>query len=104
MSRHLKLNWIVPENIPFFDGHFPGQPILPGFAIVDESLRFLREQKKDLPLAFNIQNAKFARPITPRMQIEVSAEQEAESTNRWVVRWSDATTQDELVLLSVVFG
>ena len=35
----------VTYNEPYFQGHFPGEPVMPGVLIVD--IKFRRKQRKD---------------------------------------------------------
>ena len=54
-----------PSNLLYFDGHFPGQPILPGVVQLDWVIRFGRECF-ELPAEFRaVHGLKFRRVIPP---------------------------------------
>ena len=62
---------IVPRNLLYFDGHFPGQPILPGVAQVDWVIAYGR-RCFDLPPVFcAIQALKFQHIIPPDTAIKL---------------------------------
>ena len=60
-------------NEPFFQGHFPGQPVMPGVLILEsmaQAASFLALKTVDNPLSKNmlfsgVDNAKFRKPIMP---------------------------------------
>ncbi|MGE5189820.1 MAG: 3-hydroxyacyl-ACP dehydratase FabZ [Gemmatimonadota bacterium] len=70
----------VTINEPFFTGHFPGYPVMPGVLIVEAlaqaggivALKAIGEGKK---LAFfgGIDNCKFRRPVVPGDQLRLEA-------------------------------
>ncbi len=74
----------VTINEPFFQGHFPGVPIMPGVLIIEalaqvSGILFLSQQtdgKKRITYFAGIDKAKFRKPVTPgdqlRFEIEVS--------------------------------
>jgi beta-hydroxyacyl-ACP dehydratase FabZ len=70
----------VTANEPFFPGHFPGLPIMPGVLQIEAMaqaacLAFIR--KDDPPLDFfiaSIQEAKFRRPVVPGDTLMLHAE------------------------------
>lgn len=71
----------VSGNEPFFQGHFPGRPIMPGVLIVEamaQSACVLFLSKPDLKdkLAFfmGIDKVKFRKPVVPGDQLELRVE------------------------------
>ena len=61
----------VTANEPFFQGHFPGAPIMPGVLLLEALAQtggILVHQKgydKKIAVLLNITNAKFRRPVIP---------------------------------------
>jgi 3-hydroxyacyl-[acyl-carrier-protein] dehydratase len=61
----------VTSNEPFFQGHFPGAPIMPGVLLLEALAQtggILVHQKgydKKIAVLLNITNAKFRRPVVP---------------------------------------
>jgi beta-hydroxyacyl-ACP dehydratase FabZ len=62
----------VTMNEPFFQGHFPGRPVMPGVLIVEAmaqagSILPLSEpeNKGKIPLIGGIENVRFRRPVVP---------------------------------------
>jgi 3-hydroxyacyl-[acyl-carrier-protein] dehydratase len=67
----------VTINEPFFQGHFPGYPIMPGVLVVEAMaqagalimLSEIADHGNKLAVFTGIEKAKFRRPITPGDQI-----------------------------------
>ncbi|MCL5981897.1 MAG: 3-hydroxyacyl-ACP dehydratase FabZ [Firmicutes bacterium] len=62
----------VTINEPFFPGHFPGRPVMPGVLIVEAmaqvgaaALMLLEENKGKLALFAGIDNLRFRRQVLP---------------------------------------
>jgi 3-hydroxyacyl-[acyl-carrier-protein] dehydratase len=55
----------VPADHPAFAGHFPGMPVLPGAALLDEVLHILEEDLALDPVEWQIASAKFLEPVRP---------------------------------------
>jgi 3-hydroxyacyl-[acyl-carrier-protein] dehydratase len=61
----------VTVNEPFFQGHFPGTPIMPGVLILEALAQtggVLVHQKgyvKKIAVLLNVSNAKFRKPVLP---------------------------------------
>jgi beta-hydroxyacyl-ACP dehydratase FabZ len=103
----------VTANEQFFQGHFPGAPVMPGVLIVEAmaqcgALLFLRDiENREEKLFFfgGIDKARFRKPVTPGDQLilEVSALQARANTAklRGVARVGDVVVA-EADLLSVM--
>ena len=66
----------VTINEPFFQGHFPGQPIMPGVLMIEALaqaggiLALLNGKNKDkIAFFMTINNVKFRKPVTPGDQL-----------------------------------
>ncbi|MBD0274356.1 MAG: 3-hydroxyacyl-ACP dehydratase FabZ [Acetobacteraceae bacterium] len=85
----------VSINEPFFQGHFPAHPVMPGVLIVEsmaqtagvlvvESLGPRARGK--LVYFLSIESAKFRRPVTPGDQLRVHVAKERQRGNIWKFR------------------
>src|SRR5260370_10439809 len=69
----------VTINEPFFIGHFPEFPVMPGVLIVEAMaqvagvlvLKSLPDRKNKLVLLASIESAKFRRPVLPGDQLRI---------------------------------
>src|SRR5450432_2266030 len=69
----------VTINEPFFVGHFPDFPVMPGVLIVEAMaqvagvlvLSQIPDRKSKLVLLASIENAKFRRPVRPGDQLRI---------------------------------
>ena len=72
----------VTINEPFFQGHFPGQPIMPGvlsLEVLCQAGSFLMLNQVEDPLEKNmffttVEKTKFKRPIVPGDQLKIEVE------------------------------
>ncbi len=72
----------VTFNEPFFQGHFPGSPVMPGVLIVEAMaqvgavllLRGVPDREKKLVYFAGIDKARFRRPVTPGDQLRFEVE------------------------------
>jgi beta-hydroxyacyl-ACP dehydratase FabZ len=69
----------VTINEPFFQGHFPGAPVMPGVLIIESMAqvagvmiyRDLPDKDRKLVYFTSIENAKFRRPVLPGDQLRI---------------------------------
>lgn len=82
----------VTINEPFFTGHFPAQPVMPGVLIIEAMAQTaatlvvmtLGEAFKGKLVYFmTIDNAKFRRPVGPGDQLRIHVEKERARANVW---------------------
>lgn len=73
----------VSINEPFFPGHFPGHPIMPGVLIIESMAQISaimaylasKEDDRDKVTYFMaIENARFRKPVKPGDQLRIEAE------------------------------
>ncbi len=73
----------VTINEPFFQGHFPGAPVMPGVLVVEAmaqvgailALREIEDRERKLVLFTGIETARFRQPVVPgdTLMLEVTA-------------------------------
>ncbi len=72
----------VTINEPFFQGHFPGHPIMPGVLIIEAMAQVggmllmdtVRDPENKVVYFMSLDNVKFRRPVTPGDQIRFELE------------------------------
>ena len=73
----------VTINEPFFDGHFPGRPLMPGVLIIEAIVQTacftvamkLKDQMKNPGVSFmTIDKCKFRKPVIPDCILELKIE------------------------------
>jgi len=93
----------VTSNEPFFVGHFPGKPIMPGVLIVEAmaqtggilAFKSFPEMKGSV-LFIGIDNARFRRPVIPGDQLKMVVDVLKHKKEIWVFE-GKAYVGDELV-------
>jgi len=84
----------VTVNEPFFQGHFPGQPIMPGVLILEamaqasailfyESLGDSRPKGNIIYLFVGVDKARFKRPVEPGDQLVINTTIVRKMRNIW---------------------
>jgi 3-hydroxyacyl-[acyl-carrier-protein] dehydratase len=73
----------VTINEPFFQGHFPGHPVMPGVLIIESMAQVAgimaylasdEETRKKVSYFMSIDNARFRRPVRPGDQLRIEIE------------------------------
>lgn len=79
----------VTINEPFFQGHFPGQPIMPGVLMVEAMaqvagvLAFSSGIEAKSVFFMSIEKAKFRRPVVPGDQLKIEIKVLHQRGNVW---------------------
>jgi 3-hydroxymyristoyl/3-hydroxydecanoyl-(acyl carrier protein) dehydratase len=74
----VELDLRVPPDLAYFEGHFPGLPILPGVVQIDWSVRFARDR---LGLRGNFaaaENLKFLSIVRPDARLTLTLQAETD--------------------------
>ena len=82
------LTWTVSPHFPYFEGHFPDNPILPGVALLDLLQVLLKRQFHTL------KSVKFTEPIRPLDILTIHAQKleekkEKEEESGWTIQFSN---------------
>jgi 3-hydroxyacyl-[acyl-carrier-protein] dehydratase len=84
----------VSINEPFFQGHFPGHPVMPGVLIVEAMaqvagiMAYLASEdttKKKVSYFMSIDSAKFRKPVFPGDQLRIEVETTMNRRGIWGV-------------------
>ena len=65
----------VPENSKWFEGHFPGEPILPGIALVNmvyQAIKLDAQIKEDEVALRSLKRIRFTGPVRPGEKLMVN--------------------------------
>ena len=82
----------VTVNEPFFQGHFPGHPIMPGVMIVESMAQTAavlvcatvgEESEGKLVYFMSIDQARFRKPVTPGDTMRIKVEKQQQRRNIW---------------------
>lgn len=101
----------VSMNEPFFQGHFPGNPVMPGVLIIEAMaqaggvLSHLSEQDVSArPLYYlaSVDDARFRRPVTAGDQLEIAVSTERVRRGMWRYACSASVAGETVVSARVL--
>ena len=111
--RAWTIEWVVPEDLPFFEGHFPKNPILPSIILLEGSVELVQlffDGEFDQIFLRGVKKAKFFSPIGPGTKVQIQGrvkgpEKELEKGlgDHWVVEWFDESGGKKLASFSLQF-
>jgi 3-hydroxyacyl-[acyl-carrier-protein] dehydratase len=76
----------VPPDHPSFDGHFPGEPVLPGVVLLAEALASIEADTGLAASGWTLESGKFHGPVTPGAKLEIRHDAHGEGGRRFEVR------------------
>jgi|SRR5436853_325777 len=76
----------VARDHPAYEGHFPGQPILPGVVILAEALATIARSTGTTVESWEVSNAKFLEPVAPGTALTLTHERLERGGVRFEVR------------------
>lgn len=92
----------VTVNEPFFTGHFPGQPIMPGVLVLEAmaqvggvAMLYPQENRDKLAVFGAIDRVKFRRQVVPGDQLRMTAEVVKIRGNMGKI-WAEAYVDEQL--------
>lgn len=75
----------IDARHPAFEGHFPGQPILPGVVLLAEAMAILESLQDRPPEQWTLASAKFLSPAKPGEALVMSHERLSTGAVRWEI-------------------
>ncbi len=96
---HLQLN--ISVSSPYFEGHFPGSPVLPGIAQIDCVIALGRDLFPLPPRFLRLESVKFQQVIRPGVQLGLKLDFQAE---RGTLRFIISSASGDHSSGRVVFG
>ena len=106
----------VTVNEQFFQGHFPGHPVMPGVLIIEAMAQTAavlvvstlgKEFEGKVVYFMTVENAKFRRPVVPGDQLHIHVIKERNRGNVWKFRSVakvDDTSVAEAVFSAMIIG
>lgn len=73
-----KLTWRIAAGHPTQNGHFPGNPIIPGALLLAEVMRRIEQEQGLHFISCNVKAAKFQHPARPGDCVEIEHEYSAQ--------------------------
>lgn len=89
----------VPSDSPWFDGHFPGEPILPGVAQIGMVFEAIRKAQKQELKVSSVRRVRFKSIIRPDDRLKILAAPLKQETGSYSFR---ILVQDETVCSGVM--
>lgn len=101
----------VSVNEPFFQGHFPGHPIMPGVLIVEAMAQTAATLVVDsiegvdagshVVYFMSVENARFRKPVMPGDQLHIKVKKERQRGNVW--KFTGHAFVDDLLVAEAIF-
>ena len=100
----------VTVNEPFFQGHFPGHPIMPGVLIVEAMAQtaaivvvetFENAESEKLVYFMSIDSARFRKPVLPGHTLNLEVSKEHGRGKVW--RFKGIAKADDIIMAEAVF-
>jgi 3-hydroxyacyl-[acyl-carrier-protein] dehydratase len=109
-GEHLTAVKNVTINEPFFEGHFPGYPVMPGVLIVEAMAQaggiLILKSSQTIPsgkifLFSGIEKMRFRKPVYPGDQLQLLAEKLRHKMNIWKMQ-VEARVDDQIAAQGIL--
>lgn len=87
----LLLSLFIPANLYYFDGHFPGRPVLPGVVQTHWAVHYGREKWGDLGDFSGLEAVKFQQIVTANQSLQLRLEYQPDKGKLYFFYTSEST-------------
>ena len=91
----------IASDAPYFDGHFPDDPIVPGAHLLDRIIAAILVDKPSLAYPLEVLSTKFLRPVRPSHEVQLEWETTSE-TIRFIARVDNKSVVTGVLRVSAV--
>lgn len=78
-----RISHSFPSDHPSVNGHFPGNPIIPGAVLLNDVVDTIGAAEHALPMSYEVSAAKFLRPVRPGSNVTITWEKRASGEIRF---------------------
>ena len=103
-GRSITAKFCVQPHIPFFNGHFPGDPIMPGVAHIHFVQRLLEHHFCRKTRILSVQKAKFTSPVRPGDVIRMRLIVRGDSVAEWQFQVGKVTVSSGTLVFKTAGG
>ena len=110
----LVAEWTVPADAPWFAGHYPGEPVMPGVLITEHALQAaavlisLRlggfDEKDGVPVLTKLSDARFRRVVRPGETLVTHVRVDERVGPAWYMRAQVSAGEDTVLKLGFVLS
>lgn len=101
-KKSLTARLLISENLPYFLGHFPNNPVLPAVAIIDISHYFIAQYFCNNPYT-EISHLKVKSKISPQTRILIQIDQKIRNSFEVVWKIEDLQTESVAVEINMTY-
>ena len=90
---------VIPVDAPYFAGHFPGDPVVPGVVILERVIEEISRRAGAPQSAQRLEAVKFLAPLRPGDELSIDLESTDATTVRFACRSGARSIARGLIVL-----
>ena len=99
-----EVRWRIPADLPYFQGHFPNDPILPAVAVIEASVTAIQRATGNRKPFSEIPTAKFTGVLKPGMEVVIHLLPPASAGESWQVEWNLCEGATKTLMAELTIG
>jgi len=104
-DNEIEATCFVPTDSPWFEGHFPGEPILPGIAIVHTVEQAILKdilKNNERVVLDELRRIRFVQPVRPGEELKITISKE--DTGREILFSFKVINKENIVCSGLIIG